>query len=64
MSASHTSPSDLSSLASESGLIRSVFAGQCRLLAERAERNLAIDDRSVENLLRIYENLVVKELIS
>ena len=64
MSASHTSTSNLSSLANESRSLRSVFAGQCRLLAERAERNLAIDDRSVANLLRIYENLVIEELIS
>ncbi len=64
MSASPTNTCNLSNFTNESRSIRSVFAGQCRVLAERAERNLTIDDRSVENLLRIYENLVVEELVS
>lgn len=33
---------------------RRLFAGQARLLAERAERGLRIDRRSVFNLLRVY----------
>jgi len=49
---------------SESAFLRSVFAGQARLLAERAERNPMIDDRSVSNLVRIYQTVVVEELIS
>jgi len=51
-------------LKSEREFLRFAFAGQCRLLAERAERQLTIDDRSVENLFRIYESLVIEDLVS
>ena len=34
-------------------LARVVFAGQARLLAERAERGLRLDKRSILNFLRV-----------
>jgi len=40
-------------------LLREVFAGQARLLAERAERNLPIDLRSLGGLVRLYVVLVL-----
>ena len=41
---------------------RKLFAGQARLLAQRADRNLPIVDASVENLVRVYRDLVIEEV--
>jgi len=40
-------------------LLREVFAAQARLLAARAERDLAIDIRSVGSLVRVFAALLV-----
>ena len=34
--------------------LRNLFSGQARLLAERASRDLDIDERSVKHLLLVY----------
>lgn len=43
-------------------LDRRLFAGQARLLAERAERGLPIDKRSVVNLLRAFVAIARRDL--
>lgn len=41
--------------------LRRAFSAQARLIAARAERDLTVGDESLQNLLRIYCNLVVEE---
>jgi hypothetical protein len=41
--------------------LRTLFAGQAKLLAARAEAGLPIDVRSLLNLVRAYRALVVAE---
>jgi hypothetical protein len=40
---------------------RLLFSAQCRLLAERAERGLPIDVRSIANLFEIFRDVVLEE---
>lgn len=43
-------------------ILRQAFTGQARLLALRAESGLPLDIRSVRNLLRLYRQLMLKEM--
>ena len=42
--------------------LRRIFAGQCRLLASRADNRFPIDPRSFVNLVRVYGDLLRAEV--